>query len=449
MRLSELVQVLSGRLLEGDAEFTGVGIDSRKELRGQMFVALRGARFDGHDFVAQARAAGASCALVARPVGGLPQLLVADTQLGLGQLASYWRRNRFAGELVGVTGSNGKTTVKEMIAEVLGGEAQGLKTEGNLNNAIGVPLTLLRLKPDHRFAVVEMGANHIGEIGYVAALAEPKVGVITNAGPAHLEGFGSLEGVARAKGELIAGLPEDGVAVLPADDRFFEYWRKLAGASKVLSFGLSREAAVYAEEIAPLCFSGGRFCNRFMVGALGGRFEVELALAGRHNVVNALAAVAVGLALGREVAEIQAGLARMTPVAGRLRPVPAKAGAWLLDDCYNANPASFLAGLEALRALGGEPWVILGSFGELGQESEAFHVKAGELAREYGVCRLLAVGEESRSAVAAFGAGGQWFASQSELIEAAQSLLHSEARVLVKGSRKAKLENVVAALRKE
>lgn len=446
MRLSELAAVLNGRQLGGEAEFIGVGIDSRQDLGGCLFVALRGARFDGHDFVPQAQSAGATCALVERPVDcNLPQLLVVDTRLALGELAHHHRRQYFSGDLVGVTGSNGKTTVKEMIAQVLA----GLKTEGNFNNAIGVPLTLLRLKPEHRFAVIEMGANHLGEIAYVARLAEPKVGVITNAGPAHLEGFGSLEGVAQAKGELITALPEDGIAILNAGDRFFEYWRGLAGARKVLSFGLSQAADVRAVEIAPLRFEQGRFCNRFVVAALGENFAVELALAGRHNIANALAACAVGMALGREISEIQAGLANMVPVAGRLNPIPAATeGAWLLDDCYNANPASFQAGLEALQALGGEPWVVLGAFGELGPESAAWHARAGQLAKEYGVQRLLAVGEESQAAVAAFGAGGQWFASQQALIETAQNLLHADARVLVKGSRRQKLEVVVAALRK-
>ncbi len=447
MRLSELVPVLQGQLVGGEAEFEGITIDSRAEVGGKLFVALRGARFDGHDFIPQAQAKGAKCALVERPSGDLPQLVVADTRLALGKLAQYHRRQCFSGDLVGVTGSNGKTTVKEMIAEVLGGEVKGLKTEGNLNNAIGVPLTLLCLTPQHQFAVVEMGANHPGEIDYVARLAEPQVGVITNAGPAHLQGFGSLEGVARAKGELIAALAEDGIAVLPADDRFFEYWQQLAGTRKRLTFGLSPNASVHVEEVTPLRFAGGRFCNRFVACALGERFGIELALAGQHNVVNALAAIAVGLALGREIAEIQAGLARMQPVAGRLRPLPAKAGAWLLDDCYNANPASFQAGLEALRALGGEPWVILGAFGELGQASEVWHARAGELAKKYRVCRLLAVGEESRWAVAAFGTGGQWFESQAALIEAALKWLHPEVRILVKGSRRAKLELTVSALK--
>lgn len=448
MRLSELVPVLAGKLLNGDGEFAGVGIDSRQDLRGRLFVALRGARSDGHDFVPQAEAGGAAGALVERRVGGLPQLVVADTQLGLGQLARHWRRCYFAGKLVGVTGSNGKTTVKEMIAEVLGGESQGLKTEGNFNNAIGVPLTLLRLAPQHRFAVVEMGANHLGEIGYVAGLAEPQVGIITNAGPAHLEGFGSLEGVARAKGELITALPDSGTAVLNADDRFLEDWRALACCRRVLTFGLAPQADVRAETIAPLRFEQGRFSNRFQVNAMGERFEVELALAGRHNVVNGLAAIAVGLALGREVAEIQAGLARMVPVPGRLRPLPAKAGAWLLDDCYNANPASLQAGLEALRALDGEAWVILGAFSEVGSESLAWHARAGELAKAYGVERLLAVGEEGRAAVAAFGTGGKWFESQEALIDTILDWLHPGARILVKGSRTARLELTVAALRK-
>ncbi|GAB4357789.1 MAG: UDP-N-acetylmuramoyl-tripeptide--D-alanyl-D-alanine ligase [Methylohalobius crimeensis] len=453
MRLSELAPVLKGTLLRQDAEFHGVGIDSRGDLQGRLFVALHGARFDGHDFLPQAREAGAVGALVTRPgPSELPQLKVADTQLALGQLARYWRHLNFDGMVVGVTGSNGKTTVKEMIAQVLAeaeaahGTASLLKTQGNLNNAIGVPLTLLRLRPSHRFAVIEMGANHAGEIAYVAGLAEPQAAVITNAGPAHLEGFGSLEGVARAKGELIAALPTTGTAVLNADDRFFPLWREIAGRRRVITFGLSSSADVSAEAMEPLAFSEGRFRNRFRVRALGERFDVDLALPGRHNVINALAATACGLAMDGSVAGIQAGLARMVPVSGRLRPLPAKSGAWLLDDCYNANPASFEAGLDALGACGGEPWVVLGAFGELGPDSKAWHTRAGELAKVRGVRRLLAVGDASRAAVAAFGIGGEWFASQAALIDAALDHLHAEVRILIKGSRSQHLETTVEAL---
>lgn len=446
MRLSEVAPVLGGRLLGEDVGFEGVGTDTRQPLRGALYVALRGERFDGHDFLPQAAAAGAAAALVSRSVDcGLPQLQVRDTRAALGQLARHWRRRIFRGRVIGVTGSNGKTTVKEMIAAALGGEPAVLKTQGNLNNDIGVPLTLLRLTAAQRYAVVEMGANHPGEIGYCAALAEPDVGIITQAAPAHLAGFGSLEGVARTKGELLAALPPDGTAVLNADDPFFELWRHQSGGRRVLSFGFGK-ADVRAVEVAPLAFAAGRFHNRFEVEALGQRFSLDLALAGRHNVANALAAIAAALAAGGDPEAIRAGLEGLRPVPGRLRPLPAREGAWLLDDCYNANPASFAAGLETLTALGGEPWVVLGAFGELGPESAYWHRQAGQLARRHRVAYLLAVGEDAKAAVASFGGGGQWFSSREALIEAALKHLHSGARILVKGSRSQGLEHVVRAL---
>ncbi len=447
MRLSEVALQLEGRLVGEDVEFHGVGIDSRTDLTGKLFVALRGERFDGHDFLSQARRAGAVAALVDRPVDAeLPRVEVDDSRLALGRLARRWRRDRFRGTLIGVTGSNGKTTVKEMIAAALGGPDTVLKTQGNLNNDIGVPLTLLRLTPAHRFAVVEMGANRPGEIAYSVGLARPHVAVLTNAAPAHLEGFGSLAGVAKAKGEIVAGLPADGVAVLNAEDRFFDDWRELAGSRRVVGFGFQR-GEVRVERHHGLVFEGGRFHNRFSVIALGERFEVDLALAGRHNVVNALAAIAAALAAGGDPAAIAAGLAALTPVPGRLQPLPLRGGGWLLNDCYNANPASFEAGLKTLEALRGEPWVILGAFGELGPETLAWHRRAGEMARRRGVRRLLAVGEETKAAVAAFGGGGQWFASCDALVDAALRLCHPEVRVLVKGSRSQRLETVVEALK--
>ncbi len=447
MRLSEVASALEGRLVGEDVVFHGVGIDSRTDLTGKLFVALRGERFDGHEFLSQAQRAGAVAALVERPVdAGLPRVQVDDSRRALGRLARRWRRDRFRGTLIGVTGSNGKTTVKEMIAAALGGPEVVLKTHGNLNNDIGVPLTLLRLMPAHRFAVVEMGANRPGEIAYSVDLARPHVGVLTNAAPAHLEGFGSIAGVAKAKGEIVAGLPADGIAVLNAEDRFFDDWRELAGKRRVVSFGFHR-GDVRLGSHEDLVFEGGRFHNRFSVAAFGERFEVDLALAGRHNVANALAAIAAALAAGGDPEAIASGLAGLHPVPGRLQPLPLQGGGWLLNDCYNANPASFEAGLRTLQALQGEPWVILGAFGELGSESLAWHRQAGEMARRRGVRRLLAVGEDTKAAVAAFGGGGQWFASRDALVETALRLCHPGVRVLVKGSRSQKLETVVEALR--
>jgi len=447
MRLSEVASALGGRLVGEDVVFHGVGIDSRTDLTGKLFVALRGERFDGHDFLAQAQRAGAVAALVERPVdAGLPRVQVDDSRRALGRLARRWRRDRFRGTLIGVTGSNGKTTVKEMIAAALGGPEAVLKTQGNLNNDLGVPLTLLRLTPAHRFAVVEMGANRPGEIAYSADLARPDIGVLTNAAPAHLQGFGSIAGVAKAKGEIVAGLPADGTAVLNAEDRFFDDWRELAGKRRVVGFGF-RRGDVRLERHQGLTFEAGRFHNRFSVLALGERFEVDLALAGRHNVANTLAAIAAALAAGGDPAVITAGLAGLAPVPGRLQPLPLQGGGWLLNDCYNANPASFEAGLQTLQTLQGEPWVILGAFGELGPESLAWHRQAGEMARRRGVRRLLAVGEDTKAAVATFGGGGQWFASRDALVEAALRLCHPGVRVLVKGSRSQRLETVVEALR--
>lgn len=447
MRLSDLRGPLEGRILGQDAEFDGVATDSRKPMPGRLFVALQGPNFDGHEFLEQARFQGAKAALVSRSVAtDLPQLQVPDTRLGLGRLGQWWRLNHFQGSLIAVTGSNGKTTVKEMIFQVMGGDACGLKTQGNLNNDIGVPLTLLGLKPEHHFAVVEMGANHAGEIAYSTGLACPDVGVITNAGPAHLEGFGSLLGVAQAKGELVATMPSPGTAILNADDRFFNFWKAQSSLHRLLTFGLGKKAQVRGEMIGPLIFSGGRFRNSFVVNLEGERFEIELALAGHHNVVNALAAIAVGVAAGIEVDLIQSRLAQVLPVSGRLCPLPGRSGSWLLDDCYNANPASFEAGLEALLALGGEPWVILGAFGELGQDTDWWHARVGTLAKEQGVTRLFAVGQASRAAVKAFGSGAHHFENQEVLLDAVAADLNSEARVLIKGSRSQQLEKIVQAL---
>ncbi len=449
MRLSEIAWVVNGRIVGADVEFNGVGTDTRKDLAGRLFVALRGERYDGHAFLSLAREAGAVAALVETPGNGkeaMPRLVVEDTRRALGLLARHWRRSRFQGTVIGVTGSNGKTTVKEMIAACLGGVPKVLKTRGNLNNEIGVPLTLLELEASHRFAVVEMGANHEGEIAWCASLAEPSISVLNNVGPAHLEGFGSLEGVARAKGEIIAALPETGVAVLNADDQFFPYHRDLAGQRRVLSFGLQR-GDVRVLRIEPLGFRDGRFLNRFEVEVLGERLDVELQLAGRHNVSNALAAMACAVVVGHGREQIRQGLASMRPVPGRLRPVPGGKGGWILDDSYNANPASFAAGLEALQAIEGDPWVILGAFGELGAESEVWHRQVGELAKQKGVQRLLAVGEPSRLAVTAFGRGGQWFSSKEALIETVAANIGGETCILVKGSRSQRLETVVEALR--
>ena len=448
MLLSELREIVGGESRGGDAEFATISIDTRALKPGDLYIALRGARFDGNEFVAEATRAGASAAVVERFAEcDAPQLRVEDGRIALGRLGAAWRE-RWQGRVVGITGSNGKTTVKEMVAAALGEAGPTLKTQGNLNNDIGVPLTLLRLLPEHRYAVIEMGANHHGEIAYVGGLARPDVAIIANAGAAHLEGFGSLEGVARAKGELIGSLAADGVAVLNADDRFYEFWRELAGGRPVLGFGFSELAQVRADpDSIRMGFAEAGFRTSFDLIHKGERYPMALALAGRHNVTNALAAAGAALTLGLDLGQIGRGLARMAPVSGRLEPIRGLRGSLLINDAYNANPSSFGAALDVLLAMPGEPWVALGAFGELGETSAEIHMDIGRKAKDMGVERLVAVGPNAERAAAAFGAGAVYCQSQEELIERLAADLPAGAALLVKGSRSQRMERVVEALR--
>lgn len=438
--LSTVAGWLDARLEGGDAEFFGVSTDSRAIESGMLFVALRGPNHDGHDHVANAHEAGAVAALVERPLPiAIPQLVVADTRLALGRLAAAWRK-QLQTPLVAVTGSNGKTTVKEMCAAILSRAGATLATQGNLNNDIGVPLTLLRLSPAHRFGVIEMGANHPGEIAYLTALAAPQVAIITNAAPAHLEGFGSVEGVARAKGEIFAGLSEDGVAVINADDDFAGLWRELSAGHRSLRFGLAKPADVGARGLGDVHGS-----ELEVLTPLGG-FHLNLPLPGRHNIMNALAAITAGLALNIEFADIAAGLESLSTVKGRLTTRAGLNGATILDDSYNANPASLHAGLEVLATCDGLRLLALGDMGELGENAEALHSQAGLAARELGIDGLYATGRLSHSASEAFGEGGHFYDQQQQLIEALLPQLRRDVTVLVKGSRSSHMERVVEAL---
>jgi len=448
MRLSDLCRIVDGELQGADVPFDAVSIDTRSLREGDLFVALKGARFDANEFIEQAEQAGAVAALVERKTAsGLPQVVVADTRLALGRFGEAWRK-RCSVAVIGVTGSNGKTTVKEMLAAVLGLHDPVLFTRGNLNNELGVPLTLLRLRPEHRYAVVEMGANHPGEIAYTSRIAHPGVTLITNAGAAHLEGFGSIEGVARAKGELLASLDEQGTAVLNADDAFFDLWKTLADKRRVITFGLSTQADVRAIAVEPTRLAGG-FHTCFSVEYKSRRWSMSLALAGRHNVCNALAATAGSLALGLEMEQIKAGLAAVRPVPGRMQPVAGPQGSVLINDSYNANPTSFEAGLDVLVALDGEPWVIMGALGELGDDSSELHARVGEMAKEKGVVRLFATGPDADQAVEAFGEGAAFFSQPSDLARAVRKIIHKDVAALVKGSRSQRLEQVIDALTTE
>ncbi len=443
MQLSEAAKTLAVHWSGKDVSFSGCQIDSRALSPGALFAALRGERFDGHDFVAQAEARGPAAALVERLVSSaLPALVVPDTRQALGSLASAWRR-RFQLPVVAVTGSNGKTTVKEMLASILSGQGAVLATLGNLNNDIGVPLTLFRLGAEHRFAVVEMGANHVGEIAGLAAVAAPTVGIITQCAPAHLEGFGSVDAVARAKGELFEGLAAGGTAVINADDDYAPLWRGLAGDQRQLTFGMQPTA-----DVSAVCELGPE-TSRLDLKTPKGNVTVRLALPGRHNVMNALAASAAAVALDVPLDLIKVGLESMKAVSGRLQIRVGGGGVRIIDDTYNANPASLAAGLAVLGGLGGRRWLVLGDMAELGEAAMAYHQEVGRLAREAGVERIYATGTLSRAASEAFGPEGRHYDSQAALTEALRADLTEAVTLLVKGSRSSGMERVVAALAAE
>jgi UDP-N-acetylmuramoyl-tripeptide--D-alanyl-D-alanine ligase len=445
-RLSDVIAAAGGRLAGEDAAFAGVSTDSRSIERGMLFVALRGERFDGHEYVAGAAARGAAAAVVSRAVDvALPQAVVGDTLAALAAMASAWRA-RSGALVLGVGGSNGKTTTKEMLAGILAGVGTTLATRGNLNNHIGVPLTLLRLEPGHRYAVVEMGANHPGEIAALAALAKPAIALVTNAGDEHLEGFGDIEGVARAEGEMYAALGDGGTAVVNADDPFAALWESMAPAgANVLRFGIDALADVRAASIQGR-IEAGAFTTAFTLAIAGSEAHVHLGLAGRHNVSNALGAAAAAHAAGIGIDDIAAGLGRMRPVAGRLQLKPGPRGSWLIDDTYNANPSSVRAGIDVLCALPGEHWLVLGEMAELGDETVASHAGVGDYARRAGVSRLFAMGAAARHATDAFGARGLWYADAASLGNALAASLERGVTALVKGSRINRLERVIERL---
>lgn len=445
--LAALAADCGGRLIGDDAPWSALSTDTRRLLPGELFVALRGPNFDGGMFLGAAAAAGAAGALAERAgPDGFPVILVPDALVAL-QRAAAACRARYTGTVIGVAGSNGKTTCKEMIAAILGERGATLATRGNLNNHIGLPLTVMRLEEHQRHAVIEMGANHPGELAALAALAAPAIGIVTNAGAEHLEGFGSLEGAARAEGELFAALGRDGIAVLNADDEFCGLWRDMTVA-RVVTFGLGAKADFSARDIRTQATAEG-FLTVFTLLAPAGEARIALHLAGRHNVMNALGAAAAAMAAGATLAEVAAGLARMRPVPGRLVLRAASAGAWLIDDSYNANPSSLEAAIDVLAALEGRRWLVLGDMGELGAHAVEAHIEAGRYARAHGIERLFAVGALAARAARAFGEGGSEHADVVDCAAAVRAGLADDVRVLIKGSRSNRLERVVEALSPE
>ncbi|MDH5172889.1 MAG: UDP-N-acetylmuramoyl-tripeptide--D-alanyl-D-alanine ligase [Gammaproteobacteria bacterium] len=442
LTLSELVAPLQAQLVGRDCEFLGVSTDSRELRHGDLFVALRGENFDGHDFLGQVAAAGAVAALVSEVAElPLPQLRVADTQRALGRIGAY-NRGFYTGPLVAITGSSGKTTVKNMVRAVLAQRGRTLATEGNLNNEIGVPLTLLRLEPGVEFAVVEMGAARSGDIAWLCELGRPTVALLLNAMPAHLQGFGSVEDVAAAKGEIFDGLGSGDCAVINADQPWARAWRDRAGDATVLDYGLAGPAAITATAIRPDGVRG----TRFTAVTPRGELPVNLGLPGAHNVANALAAIAVGLACGLELEEIGAGLETVRPTPGRSAATLSPGGATVIDDCYNANPGSVRAAIDLLAGCEGRRTLVLGAMRELGPDSELMHRQIGGYARGAGIDRFWGVGPELQVAVDEFGSGGRWFADCETAVGAIGGEFGAGDTVLVKGSRSTRMERVLQAI---
>ncbi|HEY8250727.1 MAG TPA: UDP-N-acetylmuramoyl-tripeptide--D-alanyl-D-alanine ligase [Burkholderiales bacterium] len=439
MRLAEAAAALGGRASGADALFTGVSTDSRSIKEGDLFVALRGERFDGHDFLKPVAAAKAAAAMLDRKYSGeypMPALVVDDTRRSLGDLARYWRA-RFAPALVAVTGSNGKTTVKEMLAAILmkhAGETAVLATRGNLNNDIGLPLTLLGLRHAHRWCAIELGMNHKGEIAYLAGIARPTVALVNNAQREHLEFMRSVEEVAAENASVYDALGEEGVAVINADDPHAALFRSRAGKRRTVDFGLGGGAVTGRYRLE-------RLSSEIRLEAPAGAADATLAIPGLHNVRNALAAAACAFAVGIEVKTIAQGLSAFRPYTGRLQVKKAASGATVIDDSYNANPDSVRAAIDVLASCPAPTALVLGDMGEVGEHGAEFHREVGTYARTQGVSQLLALGDATRHAVEAFGAGAQRFDTVDELV----SNLKSNT-VLVKGSRFMKMERVVAAL---
>jgi UDP-N-acetylmuramoyl-tripeptide--D-alanyl-D-alanine ligase len=438
MRLHEAAAAIGARAIGADVELASVSTDSRAIPAGALFVALRGERFDGHAFAAKAMELGAAAVMADHDTGASPALLVDDTRLALGRLAA-WHRANMPAKVLAITGSNGKTTVKEMLAAILaahvGAEAV-LATTGNLNNDIGMPLTLLRLAPKHQFAVIEMGMNHPGELDTLSRLAQPDAALVNNALRAHLEGLGTVEAVARAKGEIYIGLKPDGAALYNADDPNASIWLGLTEGKRRIGFGLIHGEVRANCRLTPM---GAALTLHTPDGAL----DIALNVPGEHNARNAVAAAALAWSQGVPPAAIAAGLAGFGGVKGRLQSHACILGARLIDDTYNANPDSVAAAIAVLAAQPGQRILVLGDMGELGPGAEALHAEIGARAKAAGIDRLLCLGEMSVHAASAFGAAGMHFERIEELLAEVEQALGPEVTVLVKGSRFMKMERVV------
>jgi len=447
--LANVADQIGGRLIGDDQSFDAVSTDTRSLQPGQLWFALHGERFNANEFIDRAAELGAVGAVVDHKLDtNIAQIEVKDTRKALGDFAAAWRRTMDI-PVVGITGSNGKTTVKEMVAAILrasfGSDDAVLATKGNFNNDIGLPLTVLELREHHQAAVIEMGASAAGEIEYLAGIAAPQVGIVNNAAAAHLEGFGSLAGVASAKGEMFTALPEGGVAIINRDDAFYDYWSSSCSHCAQISFGQNAAADFVVTDIEEDAKAGEL---RFLLRSPLGMHPLHLPMVGRHNVLNAAAAAAAAVSCGVDMEAIEQGLAAMANVSGRLQAVTTAGGVHLFDDTYNANPDSVGAAIEFLASQPGERWLVLGDMGELGANAAELHSGIGLKAREAGIDRLLCTGELSHNTVAAWGNDetGRWFEGVGDLIEELRDNAVAGAHVLIKGSRFMGLERVVRAL---
>ncbi len=447
LMLSEIAKAVGGQLIGLDVVCESVGSDSRNIVKKQLFVAIKGERFDGNAYAAEAIKQGAAAALVSDAnTHASPAVLVADTRLALGQLAKYWRAT-LPLPLVAVTGSNGKTTVKEMLATILhitllntSASRSVLATQGNLNNDIGMPMSLLKLRKQHAYAVIEMGMSHEGEIRYLTNIAKPNVAVVNNAGIAHIGEVGSREGIARAKGEIFEGLANDGTAVINADDAFADYWKSLNANRKIITFALNAKADVTAsyEEAAGI--------SKIALTTPAGNIQFKLHVLGKHNISNALAASACAHALGISNVDIAQGLESFAAVKGRLQSKAGFNDASLIDDTYNANPDSMKAAIDVLASQLGKQIFVMGDMAELGVDAAQMHADIGLYAKQKGIAQLLTFGELSQQASQVFGANAQHFTSLDALIQCLKNGMQANTTVLVKGSRFMQMERVVNAL---
>lgn len=443
MTLSEAAIAYGGTLLFPDTAFTAVSTDSRNIVPGELYVALKGDKFDGHDFIQQV--GDSACGFIVSESDKSiqkPQWVVADTTTALGQLARL-NRKRFSGKLIGLTGSSGKTTVKEMIAAILALRGPTLSTRGNLNNHIGVPKTLFELTAEHRFAVIEMGASGPGEIAYLCQLAQPNIVLVNNVMPAHIEGFGSESEIAHTKGAVYSTLGQDGTAIINLDDTWSAKWQGMAGDRKVMTFSIADKSAdIFASRIdlSPIASS------RFVISYRGRTAEINLPVPGKHNIANALAAASCALAAGLSLVDVAAGLANVKSVKGRLQSRAGLSGAVVLDDSYNANPGSVKAAIDVLAQRPGKRILVLGDMAELGSLTKKSHQEVGRYASEAGIDELFVTGQFAEFSSKGFGSEARVFLNKEELAKELKEQLSADTTVLVKGSRSAAMEEVVAQI---